>query len=157
MNLNTKSSKPNIWYYFFSLPINFFQFYEIYQINYGNSYTKISISIFWTIYFINMNRYWIVYIFIYWNTYLCSGFVDDLVLPLDNGLWSCGVCEKTYKYKCDVKCHIQNTHQGDKRIQCPYCFKVSKNPTTLRVHYRLHCKGLPQRKGCQKAKMFSDV
>jgi len=53
---------------------------------------------------------------------------------LENGVWLCLICNKSYNQRRNLRSHILNYHQGDQSVQCTICFKTYKNKAILSSH-----------------------
>ena len=60
---------------------------------------------------------------------------------IENGVWLCLICNKSYSQRRNLRSHILNYHQGDQSVQCNICFKTYKNKAILSNHiYSYHKK-----------------
>ena len=52
---------------------------------------------------------------------------------------TCDICFKTFASKGNLSIHIRDQHEmGHTSNICPFCNKLSKNPSALRVHIRTY-------------------
>ena len=58
------------------------------------------------------------------------------IIPLENGLWKCLVCDQQCKGQYSAKRHFKFKHVENVPITCRLCTNVLKN---IRSHYR-HCR-----------------
>ncbi|KAH8323444.1 hypothetical protein KR067_010661, partial [Drosophila pandora] len=52
-------------------------------------------------------------------------------------------CSKGFSYKGNLKSHIQNVHNGERRFQCPHCKKHFSHKGNLQCHIRVHTRERP--------------
>ncbi|CAK8691539.1 unnamed protein product [Clavelina lepadiformis] len=65
--------------------------------------------------------------------------------------FSCKFCDKSFKCKTHLKCHIR-THTGERPYQCQVCQKSFKRKSSLHIHMRIHTGDRPyQCEVCQKS------
>lgn len=60
-----------------------------------------------------------------------------VICKLEMARFTCDICDKKYKRKDALRCHILEVHCGKKK-QCKYCSKVMRSPS-LKRHMEYSC------------------
>ena len=65
-------------------------------------------------------------------------------VQVENGLFKCLECSRTFKHKRTAKRHYSEKHvESLQSHECPYCQKKYPNLRYLKMHLSNHCQMIP--------------